>query len=138
MRKLLQIAFLFIGFTSEYFSFLKAQDESPKASSPDLGSANRTRSTAATETKATNVTQEKKNWIDRAKRILEIGIAGLTKSEQKKELVKLKPNADDDPRYLFAFVLVAMNEKQWSRKASKHSLNLDGAWSTMLTSKTES
>ncbi len=55
-----------------------------------------------------------KSWVERARRTLEIGEFGLTTAELKKELVKLKPNSDDDPRYVFAFVLVAMKEKQWA------------------------
>ena len=93
MRKLFQIASLFVVLTAESVSVLEAQDVSSKVTAQDLMD---------------------KNWVERAKRILEISVAGLTNAKQKAELVKLKPSADDDPRYVFAFVLVAMKEKQWA------------------------
>jgi hypothetical protein len=56
-------------------------------------------------------------WVVRAKRILEIGSEERTTADQKKqayrELAALKPKPEDDARYLFAFVLIAMHEKQW-------------------------
>ncbi len=114
MRKLFQLTTLFIVFAAGCRSVLEAQEVSPKASSQDLGSADKIPSTT-TVTKVSNATPENKNWIERTKRILEIGIAGLTNAEQKKELLKLRPVvAADDPRFVFAFVLVAMKEKEWA------------------------
>ena len=54
-----------------------------------------------------------KSWVKRARRILEIGELGLATEELKKELVQLKPSSDDDPRYAFAFVLVALRHSDW-------------------------
>ena len=88
MRKLFQIVSFIIVITAECLSVLEAQDIE---------------------------TLENKNWIERTKRLLEIGIEGLTNVEQKNELAKLRPAvAADDPRYVFAFVLVAMKEKEWA------------------------
>ncbi|MEQ1828916.1 MAG: hypothetical protein ABL921_23340 [Pirellula sp.] len=111
MLKLFQIAFSCVMFSVEHICILEAQESGSKATSPDSGSSKRG-ITAAKETKSASESQESE-WTQRAKRILEIGIAGLT-NEHKAELVKLKPSADDDPRYVFAFILVAIKEKQWA------------------------
>ena len=113
MLKLLQITSFFIFFAIERITVLEAQDVRSKANSPDLSLA-KPRSAAAADKEVSDETQVSDNWVERTKRVLEIGVAGLTTAKQKAELVKLKPKVDDDPRYGFAFVLVAMKEKQWA------------------------
>ncbi len=103
MRNLFQLIAFSIVFSVEFSRTVLSQD----SNSPVSGATVRNPSVPSNS-------DLNKNWVERAKRILEIGELGLTTEELKKELVKLKPNPDDDPRYVFAFVLVAMKEKQWS------------------------
>ena len=114
MLKLLQITSFFFFFAIERTSVLEAQDVPTKATSPDLRLA-KPRSAAGEEKEVvSSETQVRDNWVERTKRVLEIGVAGLTTAKQKAELHKLIPKAEDDPRYGLAFVLVAMKEKQWA------------------------
>jgi len=78
-------------------------------------------------TKTEGVAVEKTDWIARTRRILEIGgeerLSPAKKAEAYKELAALKPSDDEDPRSVFAFVLVAIVEKQWS-SAQNHATEL--------------
>ncbi len=114
MLKLLQITSFFIFFAIERVCVLEAQNVGSKATSPDLGLAKPRSTAAAGKEVVSSEIKVSDNWIERTKRVLEIGVGGLTTTKQKAELLKLIPKADDDPRYGFAFVLVAMKEKQWN------------------------
>ena len=123
MSKLIGMTCLAMLFSDGFWSTINAQEIPDKAKSESSAlldeepSLDEPRGDKSSSTTATQNAGDK-NWNLRAKRILEIGGETFADANQKnkayKELGSLKPSSDSDPRYSYAFILVAMKEKQWS------------------------
>lgn len=77
----------------------------------------------ATSQTADGATSADRAWVNRTRRILEIGNEVRTTNEERtkayKELELLKPKDNDDARLSFAFLLVAMLEKQYPQAQAR-------------------
>ena len=102
-----------------WYATLDAQDiDSPAAvqNPPSVDSPAAKPETAITpEEKSDGAAILDAAWMMRARRILEIGSEVRTTTEERtiayKELAELKPKENDDPRLIYAFILVAMLDK---------------------------
>ncbi len=110
-----------------FYATVNAQDSNPSlpAEPPVPVDKSETTQVAAVEPSQTaDVTGDTDaTWVNRTRRILEIGGDLRTTSEERTkayiELSELKPKDNDDMRLSFAFLLVAMFEKQYPQAQAR-------------------